>query len=44
MLIKNRINKKKQKDDKITINKTNKKNIINNINKTFNNKDVNLFH
>ena len=47
MRIKNRINNKKQKDDKITINKTNKKNIINNINKTFNNKDVNfnnLFH
>ena len=42
MRIKNRINNKKQKDDKITINKTNKKNIIKNINKTFNNKDVNF--
>jgi casein kinase I family protein HRR25 len=47
MIIKKRINNKRQKNDKIFINKAHKKKYISSFNKTFNNKDVNinnLFH
>ena len=42
MIIKNRINNKKIKNDRIIINKAYKRNYINNINKTFNTKDANF--